>query len=159
MSGFAGSAVRLKPEALASHLNDMADCFTKTRRSEIMASIRSCNTSPEKNVRSLIHRLGYRFRLHQHRLPGTPDIVLPRLRKIVLVHGCFWHKHQDCPKSRLPKTNTDFWANKQDRNALRDRDVVLELRSLGWETLIVWQCELRKIEHLERRLKHFLKST
>ena len=134
----------------------MADCFSKMRRSEIMGNIKSRDTNPEKLVRAEIHRLGFRFTLHSKKLPGTPDIVLPRHRKIILVHGCFWHMHKNCNKSKAPKTNSEFWIAKQARNATRDKMVASKLRKLGWSVLTVWQCELRRPEKLRKRLEKFL---
>lgn len=132
------------------------DHVGKRRRSEIMSSIRSGDTQPEKMVRSIVHRMGYRFRLHVRTLPGKPDVVLPRYRKIILVHGCFWHGHSRCLKGRPPKTNLNFWLPKLAANQKRDRAVAAKLRRLGWEVLVIWQCQLRRIEKLQATLRSFL---
>lgn len=135
----------------------MADTFTKAKRSEIMSNIGGKNTAPELRVRRLLHALGYRFRLHRDDLPGKPDIVLPRHRKIVLIHGCFWHAHLGCPRAALPTTNTLFWEKKIGGNKKRDRRVVRELHTLGWDVLVLWQCQLKNVEVLTRRLLRFLR--
>src|SRR5882762_6318653 len=119
----------------------MRDRLSKERRSWNMSRIRGKDTSPEKRVRSQLHRMGFRFRLHRKDLPGNPDIVLPRLRKIVLVHGCFWHGHE-CGKS-MPKSNVEFWTAKLDGNIRRDIKNARLLRAVGWKVLIIWECELR----------------
>jgi DNA mismatch endonuclease, patch repair protein len=105
----------------------MADVFTPKKRSEIMSRIGGKDTAPEVRVRRLLHALGFRFRLHRSDLPGKPDIVLPRHRKIILVHGCFWHSHADCPRAALPTTNPEFWRAKVEGNVARDRRVCTEL--------------------------------
>lgn len=133
----------------------MVDIFTKAKRHEIMSRVRSSDTAPEIRVRAIIHRLGLRFRLHCKELPGKPDIVLPRHRKIVFVHGCFWHGHPNCKRATVPSTNTDFWASKIDANKQRDRRVVHALRRLGWSVLIVWQCEIAHADKLERKIRRF----
>ena len=122
-------------------------------RSEIMARIRPRDSEPELVVRRTLHALGLRFRLHVRRLPGTPDVVLPRHRTVVLVHGCFWHRHAGCPYSTVPKTNADFWQEKFARNVERDRTVAAELKGLGWRVLVVWECETRDPAALRRRLR------
>ncbi|WP_429248798.1 very short patch repair endonuclease [Massilia sp. UYP32] len=134
----------------------MVDTRSPAQRRLIMSSVGSKNTGPEKLVRSLLHRLGYRFRIHRKDLPGTPDIVLPSRRKIIFVHGCFWHGHS-CNKGKLPKSRTEFWSEKVYRNRARDADAELRLKALGWDTLTVWQCQLRDLEHLEQTLTDFLK--
>jgi DNA mismatch endonuclease, patch repair protein len=132
------------------------DHVGKRRRSEIMSSIRSFDTQPEKAVRSLVHRMGYRFRLHVGTLPGKPDMVLPRHKKIILIHGCFWHGHLRCLKGKPPKSNLDFWMPKLAANRRRDRAVIAKLRRLGWEVMVIWQCQLRKRDSLCRNLQAFL---
>jgi DNA mismatch endonuclease, patch repair protein len=122
-----------------------------------MAAIRSKNTAPELIVRRLVHRLGYRFRLHVRRLPGTPDIVLPRHRKIIEVRGCFWHGHT-CGRFRMPATRRRYWAAKFARNSERDRDSLRRLRKLGWRVLIVWECGVKSEANLQRRLLNFLSN-
>ncbi|WLD14677.1 DNA mismatch endonuclease Vsr [Planctellipticum variicoloris] len=134
----------------------MVDRISKQHRSWNMSRIRSGDTKPELIVRSLLHRLGYRFRLHRKDLPGSPDIVLPRYRTVVFVHGCFWHRHQACPFTYTPKSRTEFWQAKFDRNVARDREVTKQLKALGWRVLIVWECEMQKPDKLARRLERFL---
>lgn len=134
----------------------MADIFSKEKRSRIMASVHGRDTAPEKAVRSMAHRLGFRFRLHVRALPGSPDIVFPRHRKIILVNGCFWHGHKGCRRSKLPASNTDFWKKKISDNAGRDRRNLRALRRMGWDVLILWECELKKPPKLQKRLQKFL---
>lgn len=128
------------------------DRLSKTERSRNMARIRSRNTRPEKMVRSLLHRMGYRFRLHSKSLPGHPDVVLPRYHTVLFVHGCFWHRHRGCEYATTPKTRTHFWTEKFKANAVRDRRVIRELRQLEWHVLVVWECELRDVTALATRL-------
>lgn len=120
-----------------------------------MQSVRSRNTGPEMAVRSLLHKLGYRFRLHRKDLPGTPDIVFPSRQKIIFVHGCFWHGH-DCSKGRLPKSKTDFWGTKVARNQERDASALSRLHELEWTVVTIWQCELRDLDALTKKLTAFL---
>lgn len=137
----------------------MVDVFTAAKRSEIMSKIGGKDTVPELRVRRLLHALGYRFRLHRSDLPGKPDIVLPRHRKITFVHGCFWHGHRGCPRAKLPSTNTAFWRSKIGGNVYRDQRTRRKLAALGWEVLIVWQCELANLHALTDRLFRFLQAT
>lgn len=130
----------------------MADVFSKRKRSEVMSRIRGTNTKPELRVRSILHRMGYRFRVNVATLPGRPDIVLPRFRTVVLVHGCFWHRHSDCRFATIPKTRTDFWSAKFSGNISRDKVKQRELRRLGWRVLTIWECELRNLGALARRI-------
>lgn len=131
----------------------MADMFTKKRRSEIMSSIRSKDTRPEIVVRCLLHRLGFRFRLHKNGLPGHPDMVLPKWRSVVFVHGCFWHGCNRCDRgTRIPKTNREFWLAKVDDNRSRDQKVTHALEVAGWQVIIIWACETGDQEGLERLL-------
>ena len=123
-----------------------------------MAAIRSKNTKPELFVRSLVHRLGFRFRLHGKLLPGKPDLVFASKKKVILVHGCFWHQHEkmSCCDARLPKSNVEYWRAKLTRNVERDGQQVLELRTLGWEVLTIWDCETHDVRKLQKRLIRFL---
>jgi DNA mismatch endonuclease (patch repair protein) len=136
----------------------MADILTPAERSAMMSRIRSRDTKPELIVRSMLHRLGYRFRLHSKVLPGHPDIVLPRYQTVILVHGCFWHHHPGCQYAYVPKSRKSFWLAKFDANHQRDRLTLRKLRSLGWTVLIVWECELRAPSALAARLTRLLKS-
>ncbi|MDI1240802.1 MAG: very short patch repair endonuclease [bacterium] len=124
-------------------------------RSEIMSSVKGKNTGPELKVRRLVHRMGYRFRLHRRNLPGSPDVVLPGRKKVIFVNGCFWHDHS-CRRGDLPKTNTEYWRQKFERNKDRDSRNLEELRKLGWETLVIWSCELRDSLRIEAVLRSFL---
>lgn len=134
----------------------MADHVQPSERSRIMAAVASKNTKPEMAVRSIVHKLGYRYRLHSADLPGTPDLVFPSRGKVIFVHGCFWHRHHRCRYASQPKTHVTFWIDKFHANLARDRRVQAELKKLGWEILIVWQCELKNQEKLSRRLDDFL---
>lgn len=116
------------------------------------------NTGPEIVVRRTAHRLGYRFRLHDANLPGKPDLVFPGRQRIIFVHGCFWHGH-NCSSGTLPKSNTEFWAAKIERNRLRDATNNRKLRRQGWKILTIWQCKLRDSVNLERKLHRFLTAT
>ncbi len=137
----------------------MADPFTSENRSRIMGLIRDRDTKPERVVRGIAHRLGYRFRLNRRDLPGTPDLVFPRLRKVVFVHGCFWHRHS-CRRGRsTPVNNARFWLRKLEGNAARDHRALAKLRRSGWAVLTLWECQLANLEKLERRLEEFLGRT
>ena len=130
---------------------------TEAVRSAIMRSVKSTNTKPEMVVRRLAHRLGFRFRLHRKSLPGTPDLVFPRLRKVVFVHGCFWHGHGCARGARTPKDNRDYWVAKIARNRERDESNCALLRARGWGVYIVWECRIKNID-LEDKLRSFLAS-
>ena len=132
------------------------DHVTPQVRSQIMRKVKGKNTKPEMAVRRLLHGLGYRYRLHRKDLPGKPDIVFPSLKKVVLVHGCFWHRHPDCRWTTTPKTRKKFWKSKFDANVKRDRKAVYELRRKGWDVLIVWQCQTNEVEALYESLTEFL---
>jgi DNA mismatch endonuclease (patch repair protein) len=125
-----------------------------------MSRIRGRDTTPERAVRSILHRLGYRFRLHSRSLPGRPDVVLPRYKTVVFVHGCFWHRHKKCRFAYVPKSRTKFWTEKFSGNVERDRRVVRMLRSIGWRVLVVWECELRDVQsvsdRLDTELRHYI---
>ena len=119
----------------------MADSFDKEERSRIMALVKSKDTSPEMKVRKAIHRAGHRFRLHRSDLPGSPDLVFPRYRMAVFVHGCFWHWH-GCRRARMPKTNREYWQAKIQRNMDRDVKTQAQLTGLGWRAISIWECSL-----------------
>ena len=121
----------------------MVDLLSPSERSERMSRIRSSNTAPEVALRRAMHALGFRFRLHSKGLPGKPDIVLPRYKTVIFVHGCFWHRHRGCKVATTPKTNTEFWVEKFDRNVVRDERTREQLEGLGWRVIVVWECELR----------------
>lgn len=125
-------------------------------RSSLMARVKGKNTKPELLVRKELHRLGYRFRLHRRDLPGRPDIVLPKYKTAIFVHGCFWHRHPGCSKASTPKTRVDFWQDKFTTNMARDRRNEDALRSDGWQVLVVWECETKRIDELATRLSDAL---
>lgn len=132
------------------------DTVSPEVRSRMMAAVRSRNTKPEMRVRSLLHRMGFRFRLHRRDLPGSPDIVLPGLGTCIFVHGCFWHRHPHCPAASMPKTRVDFWRDKFESNIARDQRNEEALQSLGWNPVTIWECETRNLEALEPRLRDVL---
>ena len=136
----------------------MVDILTPDRRSALMSHIRSKNTKPELIVRRLAHALGYRFRLHRRDLPGSPDLVFPRRRKVIFVHGCFWHRHGGCKYSYSPQSNIAFWERKFSKNIERDLDAMKKLRELNWTVLVVWECETTDATALAHRLFSFLKG-
>ena len=135
----------------------MADTFTKAERSRIMAAVKSHSTTPEMVVRRLVHGMGFRYRLHVRSLPGAPDLVLPRLRKVIFVSGCFWHMHT-CGRCRIPTARRKYWLAKLQRNAERDQRVQRALRRAGWGVLVVWECQTfaARREWLGRRIERFL---
>ncbi|NOY75703.1 MAG: DNA mismatch endonuclease Vsr [Kiritimatiellaeota bacterium] len=130
----------------------MTDTISKSKRSWVMSRIGSENTKPEKRVRSLLYAMGYRFRLHRKDLPGKPDITLAKHKTAIFVHGCFWHRHENCSKNRLPKSNIDFWREKFDKNVARDAENIRELRGLGWRVEVIWECETSDLDALKQRL-------
>ena len=134
----------------------MTDTMTKRERSERMALVRSRNTEPEKIVRQLVDRMGFRYRLHDDELPGRPDFVFSRRHKAIFVHGCFWHRHGGCKLARIPKSRVRFWTEKLEGNRKRDARNLARIRRLGWSSLVVWECQLTKPELLSRRIKRFL---
>ncbi len=133
----------------------MADIYDQKKRSEIMGRVRDKDTKPENRVRKIAHGLGYRFRLYDDGLPGKPDLVFPRHRKVIFVHGCFWHGHKDCPKARRPATNRIFWDEKLSRNIERDRRNVVALEEAGWKTLIIWECKTGDRDYVEQMMSRF----
>jgi DNA mismatch endonuclease (patch repair protein) len=136
----------------------MTDVLTRQQRAYCMSRIRGKHTEPEMVVRRVIHGMGYRFRLHRRELPGSPDIVLSRYRKVIFVHGCFWHMHR-CKYGRVrPATNPEFWRKKREGNVDRDRRNLKALKSMGWQVLVVWECWTRDMPKLERRLRDFLRE-
>lgn len=133
----------------------MRDRLSKARRSWNMSRIRAKDTKPEKIVRSLLHRMGYRFRLQGRDLPGRPDVVLSRYRTVVFVHGCFWHRHKGCRNCSTPTNRQEFWVKKLEGNAARDRVHARALKKLGWRVVVVWECETEdtwRVERLWKRL-------
>lgn len=132
------------------------DIFSKKKRSEIMCRIGVKNTKPELIVRKILFARGYRYRLHVKKLPGSPDIVFPSKKKVIFVHGCFWHGHRNCQKSRLPATNIHYWTLKRNGNTARDRKVSSRLRKLGWKVLIIWECQLDDVVSISKRIVKYL---
>ena len=131
----------------------MADRISREKRSWNMSRIRGKNTAPEMMVRSLLHRMGLRFRIHGRALPGCPDIVLSRWRTVVFVHGCFWHRHKSCHLSYTPRSREEFWARKFRDNVRRDRLAIRALANLGWRVLVVWECELQDMAQVKQNLE------
>jgi len=124
-----------------------------------MSMIRSKNTKPELVVRSLVHRMGFRYRLHRRDLPGCPDITLSKYKAVIFVHGCFWHFHQNCRDGKIPQTNSDYWGEKLLRNAERDKRNLETLHEAGWRTLVIWECEVRNnSQDLQNIIARFLNS-
>ena len=131
----------------------------KETRSRIMSAVRSYGTRPEKRVCSALHRQGFRFRLHNKRLPGTPDLVLRKYKAVIFINGCFWHQHQNCKSSHLPQTRSEFWQTKFARNEARDQKVLYQLKIIGWRVAVIWECGLGRKQREEtlRRLALWLK--
>lgn len=138
----------------------MVDIVSEKRRSEIMGRIRSKGTKPEMTVRRLLHAMRYRYRVHTPGLPGKPDLVFQRRRKVIEVRGCFWHQHEDagCGIARRPKSNRDYWLPKLERNVERDAEHEEELRALGWDVLVVWECEVLAGSEFLARVVEFLEG-
>lgn len=130
------------------------DNLSKKKRSKIMAAIKSFDTRPEIQVRHLVSSLGFRYRLHCSQLPGKPDLVFPSRRKVIFVHGCFWHVHRDCVLSHIPKY--EYWRQKLAKNTDRDRAVMRALTRSGWKSLVLWECELSQLDRLSRKIVRFL---
>jgi DNA mismatch endonuclease (patch repair protein) len=136
----------------------MVDSLAPRERSERMKRIRGKDTGPEMVVRRLIHGMGYRYRLHRRDLPGRPDLTFGNLRKVIFVHGCFWHRHADsnCKLARLPKSRLEFWLPKLERNKIRDEENQAALAADGWRVLVVWECELKNIASISSKIRAFL---
>lgn len=134
----------------------MVDSITSEQRSRNMSQIRSRDTAPEKLVRSILHKAGFRFSLHRKELPGKPDIVLRKHSVVIFVHGCFWHRHSGCKRCTTPKTNAEYWLPKLQRNADRDKEQIADLKKLGWRVRVVWECELKNQLKLKKKLEKYL---
>jgi DNA mismatch endonuclease (patch repair protein) len=128
----------------------MKDKLSKKRRSWNMSRIRGKDTKPEMVVRSALHRMGFRYRLHVRKLPGCPDIVLTKYRTVVFVHGCFWHRHRGCRNCSMPTNNREFWRAKLEGNAVRDKTNARALRKQGWRVIVVWECETKRAGFVQR---------
>lgn len=136
----------------------MVDVYSPNVRSRVMAAVRSKNTKPEMIVRRTVFGMGYRYRLHVKSIPGSPDLVFPGRRRVIFVHGCFWHRHS-CGKGRAaPQTNVSFWSEKFRRNKERDRKIQQSLRTRGWRYLVIWECQTRDVNGLKRRIERFLNA-
>lgn len=136
---------------------DMSEEAPSAARSRLMAAVRRQSTSPELVVRRLLRQSGFRYRANVRSLPGSPDLVISKLRKAVFVNGCFWHGHEACRLAKLPKTRRKWWSEKIDANRRRDRRKILELRALGWKVISIWQCELDEEPRVASRLRRFLR--
>lgn len=134
------------------------DTLTVKQRSERMSRVKGKGTKTEMMVRRLVHGMGYRYRLHGRDLPGRPDLVFPSRRKVIFVHGCFWHRHPGCKLARMPKSRLDFWKNKLESNRERDLRNQAALLDKGWRFLVAWECELRDLGTLASRIKNFLED-
>lgn len=137
-------------------MEEMVDSIDPVTRSGVMARIGSKNTRPELAVRKLVFAAGYRYRLHVRTLPGSPDLVFPFRKKVIFVHGCFWHLHESCGSVRIPKSRVEYWTDKLNGNKARDVRVHEKLIQAGWDVLVVWECQLRDLSALENRLRIFL---
>ena len=122
------------------------------QRSKNMAAIKSKNTKPEIKVRKVLHSMGYRFRLHSKDLPGSPDIVLPKYKTVIFVHGCFWHRHENCKYASTPKTRKEFWNKKFTENKKRDSEIQEKIKILDWRSVVIWECETKNIEDLRDKI-------
>jgi len=122
------------------------------QRSRNMSAIKSKNTKPEIAVRKLLHSMGYRFRLHRKDLPGSPDIVLPKYKIVIFVHGCFWHRHENCKYASNPKTRKEFWESKFKANVKRDFEIQEKIKNIGWHFVVIWECETKNIENLRDKI-------
>lgn len=151
-----GSLSPRRPSAIVG--GTVKDTLTPAERSERMSRIRGKDTKPEMAVRRLVHGMGYRYRLHRRDLPGIPDLVFPARKKVIFIHGCFWHRHPDpaCKLARLPKSRLEFWKPKLEANRRRDLEKQARLRALGWDILVVWECEIGHKEQLENKIRSFL---
>ncbi|WP_242127260.1 DNA mismatch endonuclease Vsr [Sphingobium sp. Sx8-8] len=135
------------------------DRLTSLDRSKMMAKVRAVDTKPERIVRSVAHRIGLRFRLHRRDLPGTPDLVFPRHKLVIFVHGCFWHRHEGCARSSLPSTNVEFWTCKFNRNMERDRVAIAALEAAGWRVAVIWECQTKDASTLTANLLSLVRRT
>jgi DNA mismatch endonuclease, patch repair protein len=135
----------------------MVDTLTPSRRSWLMSQVRQKDTKPEMVVRRLIHSMGFRYRLHGKELPGRPDLVFSKSKRVIFVHGCYWHRH-DCKKASMPSSNVEYWKKKFAENVARDNKVLSELASLGWASMVVWECETRDADALALSLSAFLQD-
>lgn len=136
----------------------MTDTLSPTERSRRMSLIRSKGSAPEMKLRRLVHRMGFRYRLHVKELPGTPDLVFPSRQSVIFMHGCYWHRHEGCKLARLPKSKLDFWKPKLEANKERDSLVRQQLTAQGWRVLVVWECEMADTEKVSSVVRDFLRG-
>lgn len=136
----------------------MADNLTQEQRKLTMQRVRSKDTSPEMRVRRMVHRLGFRYRLHKKDLPGKPDLVFSRVKKVIFVNGCFWHSHPGCKAAKTPKSNSDYWKPKLARNKKRDQDNYQKLRDAGWSVLVIWECQTKDEQGMRKIITTYLRS-
>jgi DNA mismatch endonuclease, patch repair protein len=134
------------------------DNLSQEQRKFAMHQVKSFNTAPEKMVRSLLHRMGFRFRTHRADLPGKPDIVLPKYRTVIFIHGCFWHRHENCKRASILQTNQIYWEQKFKKNVERDQRIRKQLEDESWRVEVIWECELHDVEALIQRLKRLSDS-
>ncbi|MGH3087754.1 MAG: very short patch repair endonuclease [Rubrobacteraceae bacterium] len=134
------------------------DTLSPEERSKVMSRVRNKDTKPEMRVRRMIHAMGYRYRIHHGRLPGKPDLVFPERGKVIFVHGCFWHRHEDCKRCRIPKSRPEYWIPKLKKNKSRDMENQNKLREMGWDVLVVWECETEEAAGLPNRIMSFLED-
>jgi len=139
-----------------SQREPVSDTLSPKARSERMSRVKAKDTKPEMKLRRLVHGLGFRYRLHRRDLPGTPDLVFPRRRAVIFMHGCFWHRHPGCGLTRMPKSRVEFWRTKLEANRERDLRHQQALAELGWRVLVVWECELRDLDAVAREVEAFL---
>lgn len=132
----------------------MPEKLSKLSRSRLMGRVRSKNTVPEIQVRQLLHKLGFRFRLHKKDLPGKPDLVLAKYRMCIFVHGCFWHQHPNCKRASKPTNNAEFWGQKLNKNTMRDKENLSALQKLGWNVFVIWECETKDLIELQQKLRN-----
>jgi DNA mismatch endonuclease (patch repair protein) len=144
------------PSSASERLARQMDTLTRIERSKRMALIRSKNTRPELLVRKIARSFGYTLRFHVSDLPGKPDLVFPKLKKVIFVHGCYWHRHPGCGLARLPKSKLNFWVPKLDGNRRRDLRNIARLRRDWWKVCVVWECQLKNMASLEKRIERFL---
>ncbi len=134
----------------------MADIFSKDKRSQIMSKVSGKENKPEILIRKFLFSKGFRFRKNDKRLAGKPDIVLPKYKTVIFVHGCFWHQHKDCRKAARPTSNTEFWDVKLDKNIERDKENIRRLKKANWAVIIIWECELKSVEKIEKLKKKLI---
>jgi len=147
-----------RPKSKGFASSKMTDSLTTEHRSQNMSRIGSKHTKPEMLVRKMVHAMGYRYRLHGKDLPGKPDLVFRGRKKVIFVHGCFWHLHSSCREGRIPSSRREYWTPKLNRNQSRDADHLSALNTAGWQVLVVWECETKNINLLKDRIRGFLEA-